>query len=343
MTSSAHEDWDECLSEIPFIATRTPGYFKKQDGDQPVKREVNLEWVNDNFRVFTIFWHDNMSVTCENLYTTMDYGTQPCTRAITALREIFSHRSGAMTLWIREEKDPFQYAFVDLRDTFDEEYKLGNPFRRFYNTKTTPETQMVYIDSDFRGNGAIVAPAKRPRMHTRPQSVHPDILEFTTRIGVGVLQCMEFEQQLVDQVNATAAYLKLIKCPVGGDRVYKGSLLLQPYIQKKLAKGDIVYLNFRPNSPRAHEEWRSEVVAPFAWTPSGEISLDVYRPRLPHSQVLELLVVGDTEAYISLEISSSEMPNLPSCVYIEDLRPTMLSIIKQFNIMLRIQITTIFL
>jgi hypothetical protein len=45
--------------------------------------------------------------------------------------------------------------------------------------------------------------------------------------------------------------------------------------------------------------------------------------------LLKSLVVGDTEAYISSEVSSSEMSNLPSCVYIGDLRPTMLSVIIQ--------------
>src|SRR3981189_125030 len=52
--------------------------------------------------------------------------------------------------------------------------------------------------------------------------------------------------------------------------------------------------------------------------------------------LLESLVVGDTEAP-RRHRSSLEMPNLPSYVYIGDLRPTELIILKQFNSMLHIQ------
>ena len=52
---------------------------------------------------------------------------------------------------------------------------------------------MLYIDFGLRGLSAIVAPAMRPQMFTRPQSIYPDLVEFTTRIRVGVIQCAEYK------------------------------------------------------------------------------------------------------------------------------------------------------
>jgi len=52
---------------------------------------------------------------------------------------------------------------------------------------------MLYINFELKGTSAIVAPAMRPRTFTRLQLIYPDLVEFTTHIRVGVIQCAEYK------------------------------------------------------------------------------------------------------------------------------------------------------
>jgi hypothetical protein len=165
---------------------KTLGYYKKREAGSRERPEVNSEWIDQNLKYMEIFWHNSTTVTTENLFNVVDLSDRLCTRAVT----------GVITTWVREARSQLKPAYDILDEAWTEEAKLGNSFRRFYKAKIQRDKKKgVYIDAGMFSKGAIVAPSLRPRMFTRPQAVHPDILELTTRIGVGLLQCAEFEQQ----------------------------------------------------------------------------------------------------------------------------------------------------
>lgn len=290
------------MDELPYIVMRTPSYKKREDGSTG-PREVDESWVTENLKTFTLFQHNGKSITCENLFNTLDYGDQPCTRAISALREIFSHDRGVITLQIREEPQNISSAYQVLDNAWNDKADKGNHFRRFYAVKVQKNDQMPYIDFGLRGLSAIVAPTMRPPMFTRPQSIYPDLVEFTTRIRVGVIQCAEYKQELIDQANSTVRLLKLIKIFSGGDKIYTGFLQLQLEVRLRLSAGDVIHINFQPKKPRLSDKQKCIVVEPFLSACSSKVTLNVYRPYKQLCQGVSLKEMKITWLFVKLDLS----------------------------------------
>ncbi|KAL5349813.1 Tripartite DNA replication factor [Pseudogymnoascus australis] len=280
------EDWVERITKAPYIARRTPGWFEKavkrsdgkHDGKPLPPRQVNQEWIGKNILIFQLHWDTRGELMSQNLFVTCDLPLQPASRAISALQNIFSNSAGFMEIWVRQEKAAFEDSWATLQTSWKMENQQGDIFRRFYSSKIQTSRRMGYIDA----GSAIVQPINRPVVTTKKEVVTYNLLELTTRLGVAMIQQSEYEQIVLSKLNASSTAIKLLRVAGAGDRLYTGFLQVGGEdVERRLVEGDKMKVSFRPGDSRQDEEWDAVVVPSHTLGRSGEVILDIFRPRVP--------------------------------------------------------------
>lgn len=300
---SSHKDWAEVLKKIPYIATRTPGWYEKSakrtKGKPSPQRVVDQNWINNNIRVLQLHWDSSSGITSENLYVSTDLPWQPALRAVAALQDLFSKQAGFIEMWVRQEATTIEQAWDALKVCWKEENTKGDVFRRFYSAKIQTSRRMGYIDA----GSAIVQSGSRPAVYTRRDVVMYDLLELTTRLGVAMIQLAEYDQLVVNQLNSSPTAIKLLRIAGAGDRLYTGFLQVAGDVEKRLADGDVLKISFRPGDARQDEEWNAVVVPSHALGRSGEVVLDLFRPRIPLSDEATLEEKSRPRPFVGLDLS----------------------------------------
>lgn len=142
-------------------------------------------------------------MTFENLRNNLTF-TDPATRrGIAALRHIFDHQNGTIIIYLRDDaQSDIKPTFAAMTTAMDEEKNNDNVFRHFYTENLQTNNKPHKIDM----GDALKPINQRPEMKTRSPSTYTDVFEMTTRIGVGIKQCAEFQLDLVQVSKIHTAF-----------------------------------------------------------------------------------------------------------------------------------------
>lgn len=300
---SSSKDWEDRINNAPYIARRTPGWYLKSpkptSGKPLPARIPDKDFINEHIRILQIHWNKYSGLMTENLFISNDLPLQPASRAISVLQDIFSDNAGFIEIWVRQETATLEHTWGRLNASWKQENTVGDVFRRFYSAKIQTSRRMGYIDA----GSAIVQPGSRPVIVTNREPVTYDLLELTTRLGVGMIQLAEYEQLVVNKLNSSSTAIKLLRIAGAGDCVYTGFLQIGDEVDKKLQDGDKMKISFRPGDTRQDEEWTAVVVPSHILGRSGEVVLDVFRPRVPINEDATLEEKSRPRQFVGLDLS----------------------------------------